>query len=425
MTVTLATQKPFTVAIVGGGIGGLALAIGLHRQNVPFHIYEAAHAFAEVGAGVGFGPNAQKAMGLIDPEIRRRYDEKSTTNGSPEKFKIMFEYFLGADIPGLGNAGQKIHQVNVETGQSTIHRAVFLDELVSLVPKDMVSFGKKLIDTEEVGDKVRIRFEDGTHAEADAVVGCDGCKSHVRPMVLGNGNPATHPQFTGKYAYRGLVPMDQAIAAIGKDRAANSNMWLGPHGHLLTIPIEKGKIMNVVAFRSKEDGKWQDERWVLPLDKQHMLDDFAGWGPEVRGVLDLCSKPDLWALFDHPPADTYCRGRIAVAGDAAHASTPHQGSGAGMALEDAYIMSGLLGSITTAAEIHNAFKAYDTTRRSRTQKLVTTSRELGEIYDFERLRPDVDLPAFQKNLSTRFGWIWDHDLESELTEAKRFLNGST
>ncbi|KAL8948912.1 MAG: hypothetical protein Q9222_004939 [Ikaeria aurantiellina] len=424
MTVTLTPQKPFTVAIVGGGIGGLALAIGLHRQNVPFHIYEAAHAFAEVGAGVGFGPNSLRAMGLIDPEIRRRYDERATINGNPDKFNIMFEYFLGADVQGIGKAGQKMHQVNVETGQSTIHRAVFLDELVSLVPQDMVSFGKKLIDTEEVGDKVRMRFEDGTRAEADAVIGCDGCKSHVRPMLLGSNNPATNPQFTGKYAYRGLVPMDQAIATLGKERATNSNMWLGPHGHLLTIPIEKGKVMNVVAFRSKDDGKWQDERWVLPLDKQHMLDDFAGWGPEVRGVLGLCPKPDIWALFDHPPAETYFRGRIAVSGDAAHASTPHQGAGAGMALEDAYIMSGLLGSIATAAEIENAFKAYDSARRLRTQKLVTTSRDLGEIYDLERLRPEVNLSAFRRNLDTRFEWIWDHDLERDLVEAKKSLKSS-
>lgn len=101
-----------------------------------------------------------------------------------------------------------------------------------------------------------LTFADGTTAEADAVVGCDGIKSRTREILLGTEQPAARAVFSGKYAYRSLIPMDVAAEAIGDALARNPQMYLGNHGHLLTLPIERGKAMNVVAFRDKEDGKW-------------------------------------------------------------------------------------------------------------------------------------------------------------------------
>ena len=74
--------------------------------------------------------------------------------------------------------------------------------------------------------------------------GCDGVKSKTRHIVLGEDNPATHPQFTGVSAYRGLIPMDDAAKLMGDDLARNSQMFLGKNGHILTFPIEHGATMN-------------------------------------------------------------------------------------------------------------------------------------------------------------------------------------
>lgn len=82
-------------------------------------------------------------------------------------------------------------------------------------------------------------------------------------ILLEDDNKRAHAQFTGKYAYRGLIPMEKAVNALGDGLARNSQMYLGYHGHVLTFPIEKGETMNVVAFKTKEDGKWEDEKWVL------------------------------------------------------------------------------------------------------------------------------------------------------------------
>lgn len=131
------------------------------------------------------------------------------------------------------------------------------------------------------------RFEDGTREEADAIVGCDGIKSRTRHIVLGADHPAANPVFSGKYAYRGLIPMEKAVSALGDELARNSQIYMGHHGHVLTFPIDKGKTMNVVAFRTKLDGKWEDPMWVRPSTTKDMIADFVGWGDKVQSILGV------------------------------------------------------------------------------------------------------------------------------------------
>lgn len=218
--------------------------------------------------------------------------------------------------------------------------------------------------------------------------------------------------------------MNKANESLGHELAQNSTMHLGYDGHVLTFPIEKGKTMNVVAFRTKTEKKWEDSRWVVSTERNKMQKDCENWGDNVKKILSLMEKPDMWALFDYPPADCYYRGRICVMGDAAHASTPHQGAGAGMAIEDALILSTLLGSLQQSSDIEAAFRAFDVVQRPRTQKLATTSRAAGEIYELQDQSISDDLEALHRDLSSRLRWIWDHDLDLQLAEAKEVLRTS-
>lgn len=129
-------------------------------------------------------------------------------------------------------------------------------------------------------------------------------------------------------------------------------------------------------------------------------------------------KPDVWALFDHPPAPTYYQGRLAILGDGAHASTPHQGAGAGQAIEDAYVLTHLLGNVDSKEGIEDAFRAYDTVRRPRSQKVVTTSRDAGRLYEFEDETIGTDLDLMKKKLTTLYDWIWYEDLPQQLKRAQ-------
>lgn len=241
MAVQESVQKPFTVAVVGGGIGGLALAIGLRHHGISVQIYEACPTFSEIGAGIAFGPNAVQAMSLLDPAIRDAFRRLATKNGFEEEEETWINFRSGFGEPSVI---AKVQTGDREkTGLSSVHRAHFLDELAALIPEEIAHFGKRLHKFETAASgQLNLEFEDGTTAQADALVGADGVRSRVRQLLLGGESVLDGLSFTGKYAYRGLIPMDKAREAIGDDLAMNSQMYLGKDGHVLTYPIDHGKL---------------------------------------------------------------------------------------------------------------------------------------------------------------------------------------
>lgn len=223
--------KDFTIAIVGGGIGGLTLAIALHQRHVPVTLYEQAPAFGEIGAGVSFSPNAVQAMKVCHEGIYKAFEDVCTRNLWPEKKKVWFDYLDGYSEDVQRESKQKIaFSISNSLGQNGVHRAHFLEAMVKLVPKDIARFGKRLSDiTERESGKMVMTFDDGSTAEADAIIGCDGIKSRVRQIMFGADHPSANPSYTHKYAYRGLVPMEKAIEAIGEEQAQNACMYVsGP-----------------------------------------------------------------------------------------------------------------------------------------------------------------------------------------------------
>lgn len=433
MAATDTSKKPFNLAIVGGGISGLCLAITLLQYGVDLTIYEAAPHFGEIGAGVALGPNAGRAMELMSPKIYDGFMKCKTGNQYESKYNSWFTIRVGdsrrADKDGFVRPGKKVGDALFDVplsgggGRGGVYRAQFLDELVKDVPDGIAKFEKRMVDLTDAkdgsGDMV-IHFADGSTAQHNVVIGCDGIKSKARTWLLGKDHPSKDAFFSGKYAYRGLIPMDQAVEMLGEEVAQNSQMFLGYHGHLLTFPIQKGKTMNVVAFNSRKT--WEDEKWVVSTSKEEMDTDFADWGEHVQKIVGAMQKPDVWALFMHPPCKTYTRGRVCLLGDAAHATTPHQGAGAGMCIEDSYIMANLIKEANSIDDVQRAFHAFDQVRRERTQKNVTTSKDAGEMYDFELYGDDLD--KIQDAYLNRMQWIWNIDLEAQLSEAKEIMKSA-
>ncbi|KAF2093972.1 FAD/NAD(P)-binding domain-containing protein [Rhizodiscina lignyota] len=418
------SSRPLNVAIIGGGIGGLSLLIGLlHNANLNVikpHIYEAAAKFSEIGAGVGFGPNAIESMRVVSPEFQQRFFAMAT-DADPEvvngvEVPVWNEMRMGMDGKSEKcplKAGDVITKVCFSAWKKNVHRAHFLDEMVSMLPggtgEGFVTFGKRCTDIQdgEGGKGVVIKFADGMEAEADAVIGCDGVKSRVRPILLRKigDEEGINPRFSGKYAYRGLIPIDEAVATIG-DVAKRSHMWYGYDGHFVCFPF---------------DGKWESQDWVLPATVEEALEDFVDWPDNIRKMVQSLQKPDKWMLFEHPPAKSYCdeAGKICLLGDCAHASTPHHGAGAGMAIEDSAVLSRLLGALEQPdpRALAAAFRSYDTARRVRTQKLVTTSRDAALLYEFQTPGILDDIEKVRKNVQERLRWIWDLDVEQHCMEA--------
>lgn len=236
--------KPFNIAVVGGGIGGVTLTLALLKQRIPVTLYEAAPQFGEIGAGVSIGPNTQCAMRLISPHIYEGLERVATHNQWESKKDTWFEFRYGESCQGRRKVGEKIYSLECEMGNTSVHRAHFLDQMVELLPDGIAKFNKRLVDFRQDDKGVVLRFQDGSEARHDAVVGTDGIKSRCRVVLLGENDKASKAVFSGKIAYRGLIPMDKAVELLGEEYAKNSQMHLGLGGHVLTFCIEKGRTMN-------------------------------------------------------------------------------------------------------------------------------------------------------------------------------------
>jgi salicylate hydroxylase len=226
------------------------------------------------------------------------------------------------------------------------------------------------------------------------------------------------PQYVGEYAYRSLIDMSVAEGILGVELAGNTNVWESYDGYVIHYPVEKGRMINVVAVlqdkASTEEHSY--ERLVKPVPRKSMYKDFQHWDPRLQLLLREFKSSDQWSLWDLIHREPYNYGRVCLLGDAAHAAVPHLGSGAGMAVEDAYILGSLIdGWGRTHLEV--ALSAYDQVRRSRTQKLARLSREAGQKYTFT-LPGVLDNPeALQAYAKDQFRWIWNFDLEHQLYEA--------
>ena len=156
------------VAIVGGGITGVTLALGLLTRNIHARVYERASSFREIGAGIGFSPNAEWAMKVVDPRIHAAFKKVATPNAS--------DWFQYVDGQHDGDDIRLLFQVYLgERGFEGCARSEFLDELAKLLPDGAVEY-KKNLDSVQVADqpdseKLVLKFGDGTTATAD--VGMD------------------------------------------------------------------------------------------------------------------------------------------------------------------------------------------------------------------------------------------------------------
>lgn len=221
------SQQELSYAIIGGGIGGLTLGLALHHRGIDVRIYEAAHHFGEIGAGVSFTPNAVRAMTICHPAVHAAFERVATHNKWAAKKSNWFDFY---DAHGDGTDSLvRAFNVEISYGQNGVHRAHFLDELVKAFPAERAEFGKRLerYETDAQGE-FTLYFRDGTTASAHAIIGCDGIKSHVRSSMFGVDHPCASPSYTHKYAYRALVPIQDAIDTVGEENAVNANFYVSP-----------------------------------------------------------------------------------------------------------------------------------------------------------------------------------------------------
>jgi 6-hydroxynicotinate 3-monooxygenase len=370
------------IAIIGAGIGGLALAGLLARQNAKVTVYEQAKEFQRIGAGIQMSPNAVRvlrALGL-EPQLRRQaFAPRAWVARAWDSGEYLSELAFGAEAETRYGAPYLL-----------MHRGDLHAALHSAVPQELIAFDRKLAGLERNGAGVTLRFTDGTAATADAVVGADGVHSLVREILLG----PEKPKFTGRVAHRTTFP-----ASLLEGFAVETcTKWWGPDRHIVIYPVDTA-CQEIYFVTSVPDPEWNVESWSARGEMAEVRQALAGFHGDVQRVLSACPGVHKWALFERDPLPRWADGPIVLLGDACHPMTPYMAQGAANALEDAAVLSRCLAEIDDVA---GAFRCFQATRLERTARVQLTSRENtwgrqaidpSWVYGYDALQTPIARPA--------------------------------
>lgn len=281
---TNALNREFSITIIGAGVGGLTLAIGLLRHNIPVQIYEAAPTFQSAGFGISVGPAAHRALSLIDPSISQAYDSLVTTHADSPGYEDFRQTWFELVWATEAKCGQIM--TNLKTGplgQTSVHRRLFLQSLINSLPAGILHFGKSLVDLHEMEHGVSLRFEDGTSTMADTVIGCDGLHSRVRKSLL--LKEQIQPQYSGVYACRTVLDMKAMVDAVGDRRARVASIYMGEGGYVVTYPIMHATQVNVGLYKLNGNGNVKFRSRLA--SRKEMMDDFSHLGDPVPSILQV------------------------------------------------------------------------------------------------------------------------------------------
>jgi salicylate hydroxylase len=345
------------VAIVGGGIGGLAAALFLRKAGLEATVYEQSPEAREVGAGIVVAPNMVRplrALGLEAPLA-----------ACAVRLEAAWEFRRWQDgrvlsVQPMGDACERLYGAHCFVA----HRADLQSLLQDALPPAQLRLGHRCVALRQDESEVTLEFAGLPAVKADAVIGADGIHSALRPLVA----PAIEARFSGLCAFRCLVPADKAPAMALRPV---QTLWLGPGHHFVHYPISGGRLVNVVAIGPA--GDWRSESWSADGDIADLAREYAGWDDRVHQLIVSASSTKRWAMFDRSPLERWSDGRIALLGDAAHAMLPFFAQGAAQAVEDAVVLARCL-EHADAASIPQALARYEDVRRPRASEVQRMSR---------------------------------------------------
>ena len=390
-------QGPCTVAIIGGGIGGLTAALALRRAGFVVKVYEQARDLAEVGAGIQLGPNGARILDRLGltPAIE-------CTAVAAELFE--FRRWDDACLVSVTPLGLSIRQ-KFGFGHYQIHRADLRSLLLKALPSDCLEAGRRCVDLKEIGERIEIHFADGGSERADIVVGADGIHSRVREIFIGKDLP----RFTGNVAFRGLVPTER-LAHLGLNRTCT--LWMGPGGHFIHYFVAAGKLLNVVFLR--DETTWTRKSWTDHGEIDELRAGYRGWHPTVVSIINAMDVTLKWALFDRLPLPRWSFGRVTLLGDACHPMLPYAAQGAAQAIEDAATLAACLAS-SHPDDVPRALVRYEKLRLPR----VTSVQAMARANSGRFHLPDGPLQhARDAAMAENFGltpaidWLYGHDAEA-------------
>ncbi|WP_417721176.1 FAD-dependent monooxygenase [Salipiger sp.] len=379
------------ITVLGGGIGGLAVALALRARGADVIVLEQAEALTEVGAGLQISPNGFRvieALGLAQALAARACRARAVS---------LRDHRRGSEVLRLDLA-----RLPADQGYFFVHRADLVDLLATAaraagIQVRLLQRAAKVVP----GARPVVEMANGDRLESEILIGADGLQSVARLAL----NGVIAPFFTRQVAWRAVVPN-----LVGHPPEARVHM--GPGRHVVSYPLRDGRMVNLVA--AEERGRWTAEGWHLRDDAANLRAAFAGFGGDTATLLGAVEAPGLWGLYRHPVARRWHGGGVALLGDAAHPTLPFMAQGANMALEDAWALAACLDSGTG----EGAFERYQALRRDRCVKVVEAAD--GNAWKYHLRNPLLRGAAHLAlglagrvvpgRMLRQFDWIYGYDV---------------
>jgi salicylate hydroxylase len=389
-----AVRNAKPVVIAGGGIGGLACALGLATKGFKVTVLEQAHAFGEIGAGIQLAPNAWSALDALG------------VGELVKKEAVFIERLLLMD----GLSGERVIDIPLDerfrkrygnpyavTHRADIHQAL-LDACKGKQERIDLRTESRVTGFDVEGSEVSVRLGNSERIAAAALVGADGWHSAVREQIVGDGEPPV----SGHLCYRAVLSVNDMPEDL---RWPAATLWAGPNTHIVHYPLRGWKLFNLVATVVREQaGSGHNEEAppeeVLPL--------FAKNCDKPLSILRVPKSFKRWMLRFREPTEEWTQGPVALLGDAAHLMLQYLAQGAAMAMEDAVALA------AAAAEGDGdfvvAFRRYQQLRLVRASRVQLSSQLTGLLYHAagaaRRVRNDIYQGRSAERYYDALDWIF-------------------
>jgi salicylate hydroxylase len=369
------------VAIVGGGIAGLSLALCLRKRGIFSEIIEQAPAFAVAGGGLQLAPNATRILHRLGlaPDLQAA--------------SVRLERRVIRDRSGRLRKSEPLGDaVAARFGAPyyAIHRARLHRMLHAALADTPVTLGDPVRAVRQMVGEAEIERVSGRRTRHRLVVGADGINSITRRIISSD-----RPVFSGQYVVRAVVELPAPrVRALG--RAVQ--IWVGTSSHCVVYPLSHTEVNVVAAYPESRSAQ---ESWSLPADLASLRRHYANWDPRLVTIMDSIRQATCWALHDRTPLHRWSTSNVTLAGDAAHPMLPFLAQGANQAIEDAAALAVSLWH-TPADRWPWALNSYQKVRQSRTAEIQHRSRtNIDKVRGDRRSRAEV----------TSYDWLYGHDAE--------------
>jgi 3-hydroxybenzoate 6-monooxygenase len=355
------SDRPDRIVIAGGGIGGLATAIGLAQHGIASIVLERSAQMGEIGAGIQLGPNAFHAFDTLGVGDQARamavYIDALRLMDALTAEEIT-QIPLGDDFRArFGNPYAVVHRGELH---GVFLRACQAHPLVEL------RTGAAVVGYDQDAHGACALLEGGDRVWGRVLIGADGLWSRIRAQMLADGAP----RVSGHTTYRSVIP----LADMPEDLRWNAaTLWAGPKCHIVHYPLSGWTQFNLVVTCHNDATEPAAGR---PVTHAEVRQGFEHVHPRALQIIDKGRDWKLWVLCDREPVLNWTDGRVALLGDAAHPMLQYLAQGACMAMEDAVRLSAELS--VGLDDLTAALTRFQDARRLRTARVQLQSRSVGE-----------------------------------------------